>query len=427
MNRAARRTVVAAGKGLRLPLLLLMACLLAAAISLPAGADFTASGTFLFEDRPFDRDGFTGEHIVLPIRRADVEVVDLQTQTVLGTGRTNEYGAFQVDVALAVARTIYVRCLTTTGDDPQLNLRVKNDTEEQSLYSVAGPPVPSHDPWSDLPCGTLTAAAGGAGEAFNILDAAVKALEYYHALAGEYPGPAWSLTLFWRNGAGEGSCWYDDVYRQVILADNAGYDDSVILHETGHYIQSAFALCQNPGGMHYVTDMNQDSRLAFSEGWATFYSSAVRLHHQEPAPQVYVRTTGSSGPGNLDFSFELEGPSLPVFGSFNELAVGACLWDLVDRSHMEAEPYQLDDDQLSGKDLQIWHVMSALLPGIGEATMEAFWDGWSASGQEQLIGVQDIFCGLGMEYADDTWEPGDTRSPAPSSWGWPVPSPSPGW
>jgi hypothetical protein len=400
--------VTAVGHVLR-PFLQLLACLLATAVSLPAGADFTASGTFLFEDRPFDRNGFTGEQGLLPIRRADVEVVDLLTQAVLGTGRTDEDGAFQVEVALTAARTVYVRCLTATADHPLLNVQVMNHTGEQSLYSLAGPPAPNHDPWSDLQCGTLTAAAGGAGEAFNILDAAVKALDYYYALSGEYPGPAWSLALFWMNGAGENSCWYDDVYRQVILADNAGYDDSVILHETGHYMQSAFALCQNPGGMHYVTDMNQDCRLAFSEGWATFYASAVRLYHQEPEPQLYVRTTGGSGAGNLDFAFELEGPSFPVFGSFNELAVGACLWDLVDRSQMEAEPYQLDDDQISGKDQRIWYVLSEILPGTGEATMEAFWDGWSALGQEQPAGVQAIFSGLGMEYADDTWEPADNK------------------
>ncbi len=276
------------------PFLLLVAFLLAAAATAPAVADFTASGTFLYEDRPFDLDGFTGESTFHPIRRADVEVVDLLTQTVIGNGRTDNNGTFQVEVALTVPRTIYVRCLTDTAAHPMLNLQVKNDSGEQSVYAVAGPPVPDHDPWTDMPCGTYTAAAGGVGEAFNIFDAAIKSLDYLFYVSGSYPGQSCSLTLFWRDGAGEYSSWYDDVYRQVILADNAGYDDSVILHEAGHYVQSAFALCQNPGGAHFVTDMNQDRHLAFSEGWATFFASAVRLYHQEPDAQIFVRTNGFS-------------------------------------------------------------------------------------------------------------------------------------
>jgi len=388
---------------------LLIACLLAATLSVPAVAEFTASGTFLYEDRPFTIDGFTGDLVLLPVRHADVEVVDLLTQTVVGAGRTGADGTFEVTAFLPVPRTIYVRCLTGSTSHPDLNLQVLNDGQEQALYALAGPAVPGHDPGTDLDCGTLVAAAGASGEAFNVFDAAVHAIEYFHALSGEYPGPAWDLTLLWSDGAGESSCWYDDVYRQVILADDAGYDDSIILHETGHYVQSAFALCQSPGGAHYVTDMNQDARLAFSEGWATYFSAAVRLYHGEPGAQVFTRTTGGSGAGQLDYSFELEGPSLPVLGSFNELAVSACLWDLVDTARHESGHMLLDDDEVGGQDLRVWGVLSGELPGLGEATMEAFWDGWLSTGDDLLAGVQTIFSGLGMEYAADTWEPADSK------------------
>ena len=39
-------------------------------------ADFTATGTCLYRDREFDETGFTGIEPNLPIRFADVEVVD---------------------------------------------------------------------------------------------------------------------------------------------------------------------------------------------------------------------------------------------------------------------------------------------------------------------------------------------------------------
>lgn len=388
--------------------LLCIACLLAAAVSAPA-AEFTASGTFLYQDRPFTIDGFTGEVVLLPVRHADVEVVDLLTQTVVGSGRTGEDGSFAVSAALPVPRTIYVRCLSATANHPDLNLQVMSNGQELALYAVTGPSVPGHDPGTDLDCGTLAATAGGSGEAFNIFDAAVDAVEYYHALSGQYPGPSWDLTIFWQDGAGEPSCWYDEVYRRVTLADDAGYDDSIILHETGHYVQSAFALCQSPGGSHFVTDMGQDARLAFSEGWATYFSSVVRLYHDRPGPQAFVRTTGGTGSGQLDYAFDIEGPSLPVFGSFNELAVSACLWDLADMARQESGHLLLDDDEVAGQDLRVWSVLSESLPGLGEATMEAFWDGWLTTGDDLLGGARAIFGRLGMEYAADAWEPADGK------------------
>jgi len=383
-------------------------CLLLLLLSLPAAADFTASGTFLYEDRRLGPDGFTGEHVWLPIRRADVEVVDFLTQTVIGTGQTDEDGAYAVFVQLGIPRTIYVRCLTDTGIDPSLHLSVLNDPEERAVYAAAAPMVMNHDPWADLAVGQYTVAAGEGGEAFNIFDVAVHALDYYHYLSGEYPGPAWSLTLFWRDNAGEQSCWYDDIYRYIFMADNAGYDDPVILHEAGHYVQSEFALCQSPGGSHFVTDMNQDRHLAFSEGFATYFSSAVRLYNQEPGADIFVRTTGGSGAGNLDFSFNVEGPSLPVFGSRNEVAVSASLLDLVDASRQESEGFMVDDDPLNQNDLLVWAVLTEKISIDGDATMESFWDGWSLLTEDSLSDSEAIFGSLGMEYAVDPLEPLDS-------------------
>ena len=42
----------------------------------PALADWTASGRFEYRDRVFGRTGFTGEEPTLPVRWADVEVLD---------------------------------------------------------------------------------------------------------------------------------------------------------------------------------------------------------------------------------------------------------------------------------------------------------------------------------------------------------------
>ena len=71
---SARRTIVPMRLALLVPLAL-------AAIA-PRADAFTVSGRFLYEDRLYDGNGYTGAVQNLPIRRAKVEVVNLVTQQV---------------------------------------------------------------------------------------------------------------------------------------------------------------------------------------------------------------------------------------------------------------------------------------------------------------------------------------------------------
>jgi hypothetical protein len=111
-----------------------------------------------------------------------------------------------------------------------------------------------------------------------------------------------------------------------------GYDDTVIGHEHGHFVSRNFSKDNSPGGQHLLGDNNQDIRLSWSEGYATYFASSARRRFSvaNPGPTYYIDTSGAPGPGNLDFSYEIEGPSVGAIGAASEVTVQALLWDVVD-------------------------------------------------------------------------------------------------
>src|SRR2546425_10971704 len=88
-----------------------------------------------------------------------------------------------------------------------------------------------------------------------------------------------ALTVYWEVGAVDGT-YFDADDRSIHLLgsslDTDEYDDDVILHEYGHFMAKVFSQNDSLGGTHFLTDHTQDIRLAWSEGWATFFSSAAR-------------------------------------------------------------------------------------------------------------------------------------------------------
>src|SRR2546425_12876238 len=82
--------------------------------ALPASAGaFTVSGRFLYEDRMWNKDGYTGQVQNLPIRHARVEVVNLLGGLTLAAGSTDAAGNYSLAVTGQVLPvSFYVRCST---------------------------------------------------------------------------------------------------------------------------------------------------------------------------------------------------------------------------------------------------------------------------------------------------------------------------
>lgn len=380
-------------------------------------AAWDATGTVLYRDRSFDGTGFTGEEPLLPIRYADVEVLDDSTGSVLATGSTATDGGFSIPVIDTQIRNVYVRVLTRSNNTADLYLKVT--TGASIPYAIAGPVIANHLPGEDLDMGTLVAEIQQGGEAFNLYDMGVSGMDYLAHLMGSRPGAGASLTIKWEANRGQMSSGASK--RVIELRDAAGHDDSVVLHEFGHYAVLNYSGSDSPGGSHSFAECDQSASLAFDEGHATFFGSAVRRHFGMPLPHIYVATLGGLGPGHLRLYADLETETeFECSGSTSEVSVFTALWDVVDGPSVPDFTPGIEDtplDQLERPDVEHWEVMTDGLPERFYISAEDYWDAWieppiSNGFLPQLISIFAL--GVEIEYFEDVYEPNEQLNAAVS-------------
>lgn len=395
----------------------LAACILPAALAAelgpPTRADWVASGVFKYEDREWNETGFTGVLLQVPIRYADVEVVDTQlkgAKAVLARGATDGTGAFSISVKDTKTRTVQVRVLSSTTQTPGLFVRVV-DPQKSKVYAVASSARSGHAPNQNVDFGTLVAAVGAGGEVFNILDMGVLGADYVRDMTGARPGSDKLLTFRWARNGGIGASTTSG--NTISLRDTAGYDDAVILHEWGHYAMNNYSKSSNPGGTHFLADCNQDIRLAFDEGRASYLGCSVRRTNGMPNSSVYVRTDGGSGPGHAINWYDLEAETqYACDGDTSEVTVSRSLWDIPDGAATPDFTTGLEEphDLLTLPDPEVWEVFAGPVKQATTVTHESFWDGWfdETVRNGNLAALRDAFGFLGIEFFPDPMEPNDT-------------------
>jgi hypothetical protein len=384
--------------------------LFAALVPGAARADWLATGRFLYRDRVQDLDGFTGVEPDRPARRVDVQVFDATTSAILASGATDLDGNFSIPVVDAQVRSVRARMVSLSGSTPGLLLDVRNNTAARQPYSVVGDVVAGHVPTANVDFGTVIALPGAGGEVFNVFDVLLDGFDFYASLQGG-SWPPLRLTAFWQTGSADGT-YFSRGDNSIHLRGGDAWDDTVIGHEQGHFVSSNWSNDDNPGGTHVIGDNFQDLRLAWSEGFATFFAGATRRAlGRTPLPPAYIDTDGAPGPGGLNFSFELEGPSVEALGAGNEVTVGAALWDIVDDA---ATPDLApgDDDGLARPAADPWDVIENVLPlpGVQNVSLEDFWDGWFRPGFSKGFQPQmeAAFDALEVRYRPDAFEADDT-------------------
>lgn len=338
------------------------------------GLPVTITGTLRYEDRAYDEDGFFGTTLK-PIRKAAIEVVREADGEVLTAGATEANGNYSLTFTNKEEAGVYVRVLAQTADNTVI---VKNNSG--LLYAITSLVI------DDTAAGSfdldLTARVTAGGGVFNILDVFLEGAEFVTTFAGVSPPP---VTALWASGSCDGTYFdpADDTIHILGGCDNDTdeYDDSVLLHEYGHFIARYYSQDHSPGGSHYLSDRTQDIRLSWSEGWGNFFASAVR------GDPLYVDTEGNVA----NIAFELEGltspmvPDLPSWAVYttSELSVAAVLWDIFDDSPNEIFTNVVGTDSLSAGMAPIWDVAAAYLCpacSITTVSFEDFWDGWFARG-----------------------------------------------
>src|SRR5262249_727998 len=156
----------------------------------------------------------------------------------LGRGLTGADGAFAVECAsklpvVDVEVLVEARNRNHAKDDPFTPIVVLDPSG--AVYSASAPLVVAHDTSADLDVGTTTVASGvlpeGDGNPFNLFDLAVSAWQYLTGPQVGAPHDARGIRMHWPSVTGS---WA--MGRNAWIAADDGYDDAVILHETGHVV-----------------------------------------------------------------------------------------------------------------------------------------------------------------------------------------------
>ncbi len=418
--------VVAAPPASPTPAPVASAALLAAVVAPPAVAqEFLVTGRFEYEDKAWDEDGWTGEDPLRPVRWADVVVTDAATGKVLGRGATDDEGEFAVacrskrptvDLAVRVEADTRTRA---RAEKPFPRLRVVSPGA--SVYAAFAPDVPGHPVGTDVDVGTTTVlktdVSGREGNPFNVLDLAVAAFEYVTGPEVGFTKRGRSLRLAWPSPTGSFA-----IGRRAWIATSDGYDDAVILHEVGHLVHNVYSDSDNPGGIHFFGDSDQDLRLAFGEGWATAFAGIVLDRLGQPA--CYVDANGSAQVGGAQLALDLEtaAPYDEVStGAADEIAVACVLYDLLDGT--SAEDAGFDDDLMAtGADVDgltptqaLWDVLAGPLRRARKVNVNHAWDAWlEAYAEPEYSRLVDVYEDRALDFWADAFEPdGDPEDATP--------------
>jgi hypothetical protein len=293
----------------------------------------TIAGSAFYQKIPVNDSGLDiTRPVMVPIRSTRVEVVDRSLQSVVAVSETDPNGQFRIPVPFEPDLTIRVVTRLRSGD-----LRVADNTNNNALYSITA------DVDARQAVGRVTIADNSRlSGAFNILEILQRSNDTVRlADVTVIPPP---IAVFWstRNTSRGGNpaeglvgtTYFNFTNNTAfVLGDRAvdsdEFDDSVIAHEYAHFLAARFSRDDSPGAAHGVGDM-LDPRVAWSEGWANFFSSAVRND------QFFRDSMGANGVRILKYDLEDNVPPEDVRpGYWSEASVHTLLWDLFD-DHADA-------------------------------------------------------------------------------------------
>lgn len=225
-------------------------------------------------------------------------------------------------------RDIYVRFRTANNLIDTMPSGLLADTYE----AVS----PTHD---ETPDGatineSFIAANTGTGPSVSVFQAATWIAVYARDRNG---GSIPQVDVIWPNGD-DGSFYDGDV--QIEQDDRWDWD--TVHHEYGHYVMDQLDIENNPGGDHNIgdciSDVHDDKsegiRLAWGEGWPTFFGTAGQQTLNLASlsvPRVGDVSYQDFEDGSLQYSLESQNSS--GVGEDNEVAVQRLLWDLFDTNN----------------------------------------------------------------------------------------------
>lgn len=274
----------------------------------------------------------------LPIRYAEVVVYNSKN-IIVQCGRTDDFGSIKAvdsvsDLFLpATADTYSVQVLSRTkvsfGSVPAkpiftLSVSVKKDKYTNKLYTLSE--NKSSNGLEDISV-DLTAFARQTesleinGGAFNILNSVYTAYSYISQNTGVVDTQCLNkkIDTYWKAGFNPfqylyptedpgqltANSFYDGFGDKTLnisggrlgntsLENTDHFDDYVIIHELGHFIEDNCGQLTSPGGSHNILS-RIEPRLAWSEGWSNYLAAQVmynRIYEINPEFESKMFTAG---------------------------------------------------------------------------------------------------------------------------------------
>lgn len=354
----------------------------------------TITGSATYQARSYTATGLSDTiNVNAPIRFAEVVAYD-PTGSISQCAETDVNGNFSL--LLPTSTDVYKVSIYSRGKNSAVNASVMNCPEENRPYSVEAEFTPD----SNQSIGPLVAKSENTGPlvgaAFNIFDQIVKANEFLRAQAGSCTIPGCSsftvapaVQIYWDKGFNpnayygdpSGVSFYIPNYDRLFIlggsegdiydSDTDHFDNSVILHEYGHFLEDAYSISDNPGGQHFG-DSIIDPRLAWSEGWGNFIQAAIRgearyrdtagtYNVSQPSSYSYYflnipleRASNSCNTNPDDSGCDI--PTLDYEGNFREFAVTRMLWDVFDSNALNT-----DGDSVHNAFQEVWYSLTSNL------------------------------------------------------------------
>lgn len=341
---------------------------------------YTVSGVIRYEDRaPLQNgaDAALGAPQPQVARGVTVALIAEDTSTTLAMAVSGEDGSYSFMFDAVGGDKVHVLA-STSSMVPERPVTVRRTDDR--IHGFGG---------ETFGAGVITTAdvlvtiVSGEAEAFNIFDQMIIGMDRLYAVIADPTPPA--LDVVWQRGNTNGTFYFDNTIHLLgETADDDGFDDTVMLHELGHYVEDVEGRTDSPGGNHDGSPV--DPRLAWSEGWATYWSMAVR-----DLP-IYMDTNAGGGfSQNADTDVTKANLNQNLSQQVSEDMVTEILWDLGDAPAS-------DDDPVAGTHdadilVQAQYLKTAQLRNVGASGVDLvdFLDGWFVKdGLAHCAGVRSI-------------------------------------
>ena len=388
----------------------------------PVVPDVAVSGRISFDRVPFKVAPLQGldfaNVIDAPARGIAVEAIENGSNVILATATTNSSGNYSLTVP--GNRSLFIRAkaqLLQASGQPSWNFRVLNNTNANALYALDGQVFNSG---TQASVRDLRATSGWSGSSytgtraaapFAILDTVYQAKELLlSAQASLVMAP---LDLFWSVSNRPASPFnaatgninstayvrsggaLPGIYIQGDFANGSGdtdeFDQSVIAHEFGHYVEYVLTRADSIGGTHGI-GTRLDMRVAFSEGWGNAFGAMVL---NDP-----LYRDSFSG-ANAEFNQNIESSADPNPGWFSEATVQEILWDIFDNTNESGDNVALGfapiyqaiaGPQRSTTALTDLHTFIAALKTISPTSSAAL-DALATAAPRNITGLGDFATG----------------------------------